>query len=160
LKIAIVYHSQSGNTEKVAESICKVIESFDSITLKKMSLKNLDSAFLESANAIIVGSPTYCGSYSWEVKQWFDTTPLNLSGKIGSVFITEDYLGGGADVAALGIAGMMLIRGMLVYSAGFTMGKPFTHYGAITIKAGDDEQIHRAQVLGKRLAEKTLEIFN
>jgi len=160
MKIAVLYHSQSGNTEKLAESVCKGIRSFDSIRFKKMSLDQLDSSFIESANTVVIGCPTYCGSYSWQIKQWFDTTPLNLSGKLGSAFATEDYLGGGADVAELGIAGMMLVRGMLVYSAGFTMGQPFTHYGAVAIKAGNDDQINRARILGQRLAEKTLEIFS
>lgn len=30
------------------------------------------------------------------MKKWFDTTKVDLEGKLGSVFATENYLGGGA----------------------------------------------------------------
>lgn len=93
------------------------------------------------------------------MKQWFDTTGVTLEGKLGSVFVTEDYLGGGADVAELGLVGMMLVRGMLVYSAGFTKGQPFTHLGAVAIKAGDDLQKERAAILGQRVVEKALGLW-
>jgi len=54
---------------------------------------------------------------------------------------------------------MMLVRGMLVYSSGVGRSVPFTHYGAVTIKDGDEPQRERARILGGRVAAKAREIF-
>ena len=158
MKIAILFHSESGNTEQVAKVIADGANIAENIDIQIME-EEIDPQFIADAKAVIIGSPTYCGSFSWQLKQWFDTTSLDLAGKLGSVFATENYLGGGADVAELSMAGHMLVRGMLVYAAGFTKGDPFTHYGAVTIKDGDEWQRHRATLFGQRVAEKALEVF-
>jgi NAD(P)H dehydrogenase (quinone) len=36
-------------------------------------------------------------------------------------------------------------------------GAPYTHYGAVLIKTGDDDQRKRARILGERLACKGLQ---
>lgn len=63
------------------------------------------------------------------------------------------------EIKQMGLIGHMLIRGMLAYSAGCTKEGPITHYGAVTIKNGDEWQKRRAMLLGKRVAEKAIEIF-
>ncbi len=159
MNIAIIYQSQSGNTQKIAHIIAEGAKINEAIDVRAMNIDDLDEHFISKAQAVIFGCPTYCGSFSWQMKKWFDTTTIALAGKLGSVFATENYLGGGADIAELGMVGLMLVRGMLVYSAGFTKGDPFTHYGAVAIKEGDDWQQHRARVLGQRVATKALELF-
>jgi NAD(P)H dehydrogenase (quinone) len=159
MKLAIIYHSQSGNTKRVAEIIAEGAKVSEAVEVKTMSIDGIDQDYVANAKAVIFGCPTYCGSFSWQMKRWFDMTSVDLEGKIGSAFATENYLGGGADAAELGMLGCMLIRGMLVYTAGFTKEGPITHYGAVTIKAGDDWQQQRARLLGKRVAEKALELF-
>jgi NAD(P)H dehydrogenase (quinone) len=159
MKIAIVYHSESGNTEKVAQIIAEGARMNDLLDVRTMSLESLDEAFVSESHAVIFGCPTYCGSFSWQMKKWFDTTSMNLAGKLGGVFATENYLGGGADVAELSLIGHLLVRGMLAYSAGVSKGQPFTHFGAVTVKTGDDWQQNRARLFGQRIAEKALELF-
>lgn len=92
-------------------------------------------------------------------KKWFDTSLLDLSGKLGSLFATGAVAGGGAEIAEHGMAGMMLTRGMLVYSAGHSLGMPFTHLGAVALNNGEEWQMDRATVLGQRVAEKAMELF-
>lgn len=159
MNIAIIYHSQGGNTQKVAHIIAEGAKINDNLDVRAMNIDSIDEQFVFEAQAVIFGCPTYCGSFSWQMKKWFDTTNIDLAGKLGSVFATENYLGGGADVAELGMVAHMLVRGMLAYSAGFTKGDPFTHYGAVVIKEGDDWQQNRARLLGQRVAEKTVELF-
>ncbi|TCL70943.1 NAD(P)H dehydrogenase (quinone) [Hydrogenispora ethanolica] len=159
MKIAIIYHSQGGNTKKVAQLIAEGAKISEAIEVAAMSIGRLDEEFINEAKAVIFGCPTYYGTFSWQMKKWFDTTKIDLEGKLGSVFATENYLGGGADVAELGLIGHMLIRGMLVYSAGCAKAGPITHYGAVTIKDGDEWQQRRARLLGKRVAEKAWELF-
>ncbi len=159
MKIAVVYHSQGGNTKEVARIISAGAKISDQIEVAAMSIGRIDKDFVEKSKAVIIGCPTYYGTFSWQIKKWFDTTKIDLEGKLGGVFVTENYLGGGADVAELGMIGHMLIRGMLVYSAGYTKAGPITHYGAVSIKAGDEWQKRRAKLYGKRLAEKAVELF-
>ncbi|MCX7708532.1 MAG: flavodoxin family protein [Clostridia bacterium] len=159
MKVSVVYHSQGGHTKEVAGIIAEGAKISKDIEVQTMSIGRLDEDFLKESKAVILGCPTYYGTFSWQMKKWLDTAKVDLAGKLGSVFATENYLGGGADVAELGLVGHMLIRGMLVYSAGYTKEGPITHYGAVTIREGDEWQQRRARLLGKRVAEKAWELF-
>ncbi|MCT8978598.1 flavodoxin domain-containing protein [Clostridium sp. CX1] len=159
MKISIIYHSVGGNTKKVADIIAEGAKIKDDIEVKSMSIDELDEKFIEESKAVIFGCPTYHATFSWQMKKWFDTNKISFEGKLGSVFATENFLGGGADVAELSMIGHMLVMGMLIYSAGHTKKGPITHYGAVTIKDGDEWQQNRARILGQRVAEKSLEIF-
>jgi len=159
MKIAVVYHSESGNTRKVAQLVAKGAQSRDAVEVKVMRIQNIDEGFLSEAKVVIFGCPTHCGTYSWQMKQWFDTTTVNLNGKLGSTFATADYIGGGATIAEVGLIGLMLVKGMLVYTAGGSDGIPIIHYGVVTIKSGNRRQQHRAKLLGRKVAEKALELF-
>lgn len=162
MKISIIYHSESNNTRKIGEIIENSIKSSGEIETKLMEIENVDKEFLNDSKAVIFGSPVYYGTYSWKIKKWFDTTEfigVDLADKLGGVFITEQFVGGGAEVAEMGLIGMMLIRGMLVYSAGGSKGLPFTHFGSVSVRSGDDFQIERAKIFGKRMAAKTKELF-
>ena len=53
----------------------------------------------------------------------------------------------------------MLVKGMVVYTAGGSQGMPITHFGAVTIKEGDKPLQERARLLGKRVVEKAVELF-
>ncbi len=159
MKLAVIYHSESGNTKKIAELIADGATDAGEVETRLMSVAAVDGAFVAAADAVIFGCPTYYGTYSWQIKQWFDTTKIKLAGKLGSAFATANNIGGGAEVAELGLVGMMLVRGMLVYSAGVAKGMPLTHFGAVVIKDGDEAQQQRAKLLGQRVAEKAIELF-
>ena len=75
------------------------------------------------------------------------------------MFATANYVGGGAEIAELAMIGELLVKGMLVYSAGAAEGQPFTHYGAVCIQSGDESQQERAKIFGERIARKAVEIF-
>ncbi len=159
IDIAILYHSESGNTADVAALIRDGAMEVEGVSATLMPLDDIDEDLVNKASAVIVGFPTYAGSCSWQIKRWVDTTKLKLAGKIGAVFATENFLGGGADVGELLVLSGLLVRGMLAYSAGTTQGQPFTHFGVVSIKSGDDEQRERSRIFGKRIAEKTAELF-
>lgn len=158
MNISIIYHSESGNTKKIAESVWEGIKEAGDITIKLMSIDDVDASFVEKSSAVIFGSPTYSASVSWQMKRFFDTTKLPLAGKLGGVFATEGYIGGGADVCELVMIGAMLVQSMVVYSGGAFCGEPLTHYGAVAIQSGDEVQIERAKVYGTRMAQKALEL--
>jgi len=159
MKVSIVYHSETGNTKRIAEMIAEGAKLGGEVEVKSMSIDEIDGSFVEGSKAIIIGCPTHRGAYSWQMKKWIGTTKLKLAGKVGSVFATEAYIGGGADFAEMGLIAHLLVLGMLVYSGGTSWGQPFTHYGAVAIKDGDEAQRERARTFGERIARKTLELF-
>jgi NAD(P)H dehydrogenase (quinone) len=159
VKIAVVYHSETGNTKKVAELISEGLSLGGKVEVKAMSVDEVDEAFVQASDAILVGCPTHRGSFSWQMKKWIGTTKLKLGGKLGAVFATEGYLGGGADLAAMGLIAHLLVMGLLVYSGGTSWGLPFVHFGAIAIRNGDEAQQERARIFGERVAQKALELF-
>ena len=159
MKISVIYHSETGNTKKVAELISEGAKLNGKVEVKLMSIDEIDEPFVEASDAIVLGCPTHRGTFSWQMKKWVGTTKLKVAGKLGSVFATEAYIGGGADVAEMGLIGHLLIMGMLVYSSGTSAGQPFTHYGAVAIKDGDEAQKERARSFGERIARKAFELF-
>jgi NAD(P)H dehydrogenase (quinone) len=159
VKIAVLYHSESGNTKKIAELIAEGAAAAGDVEARAMNIDTADEEFVEAAKAVVLGSPTYYGMYSWQVKKWLDTTKIKLADKLGSVFATANGFGGGAEMAEMGLAGILLTKGMLVYTAGVAKGAPFTHLGAVAVKGGDAAQQERAKLYGRRIAEKAAELF-
>ena len=72
--IAIPYHSGSGHTKKVAESIADgvAMSGFDTHIVEVSSISDSDWDRLDAAAAIIFGAPTYMGSVSAEYKRFMD----------------------------------------------------------------------------------------
>ena len=160
MKIAIVYYSKTGNTKKVADLIAEGATKIDKVEVKCMSIEDVDNEFLMEAKTVIFGTPTYAGTFSWQIKQWLDTAKTKLGGKLGAVFATAQFVGGGAEVAELAMIAELLVKGMLVYSSGAAEGQPFIHYGPVCIQDGDEGQKERARIFGERISKKAVELFN
>ncbi|CCU78101.1 Flavodoxin [Halanaerobium saccharolyticum subsp. saccharolyticum DSM 6643] len=161
MNISILYHSESGNTESVAEIIEKGCLKVKEVKTKVMSIEEVDIEFVNSSQAIILGSPTYTGDISWQMKSFLDRNKkINYKDKLGAVFATENFIGGGADSALLTLISHLLVKGMIVYSAGASEGKPYTHFGAVCIQAGNKNQKERAEIFGERISKKTVELFS
>jgi NAD(P)H dehydrogenase (quinone) len=153
LKVAVVYHSETGNTEKVAGLISKGAEKVENVKTKIMSINNIDKNFIKESDIVFFGTPTYSGSYSWQMKKWLGTSKINLAGKVGCVFATENFIGGGADNAELALLSDLMVKGMFAYSVGVSEGQPFTHFGAVCIKDGTFEQKERVEIFAERVVK-------
>lgn len=161
MKVAIVYYSKSGNTQKASETIKKGLLENEKITdVKLMTVDEIDKEYLKEAKGIIFGTPTYYANMSWQLKKWFDECPVKLEGKLGACFATCNGFGGGSETALLTIVNHALARGMLMYSGGTALGQPFTHLGAVLIKDGDDFQKERAKIFGNRIGNKIISLFD
>jgi NAD(P)H dehydrogenase (quinone) len=159
MKASIIFHSETGNTKAVAEHVAEGIRRVDGVDVRIMPIDAVDKDFAADSRLVVLGTPTYGGTYSWQMKTWLHKGGVKLAGKLGGVFATENFIGGGADFAEMILVGEMLVRGMVVYSGGAACGHPFTHFGAIAIKDGDDAQKERARIFGERLAAKATELF-
>jgi NAD(P)H dehydrogenase (quinone) len=160
VKAAVVYHTVTANTEKVAGLLIEGMVSVPGVEAKAMRIEEIDEAYIKEARLVVFGCPTYAATCSWQMQQFIQTTKVKFGGKLGGVFATENYVGGGADVAELALIGMLLVRGLLIYAAGAFEGQPFTHMGAVAIKDGDEYQKDRAKIFGKRMAAKAVELFS
>lgn len=160
MKIAIIYHTISGNTKEIAEFVAEGVKQAGNIEVNIMSIDNVNTDFVNESSAVIFGTPTYYSNMTWQMKKWFDMDrTCKLEGKIGSMFATCNVFGGGSEIAVNTLAQHMITKGMLVYSGGTALGAPFIHIGAVCIKEGDEFQRSRAKILGERVAKKALEIF-
>lgn len=80
-KILILYHSQSGNTQKMAQ---KAADGAQSIAGVDVALKNAFEGTLEdlvSCDGLIIASPEYFGYMAGMVKDFFDRTYDMARGK-------------------------------------------------------------------------------
>lgn len=73
-QILIIYHSQGGNTQTMAERVAKGVRSIEDVLL---DLKPAREATLEdflSCDGLAIGSPEYFGAMAGMVKDFFDRT--------------------------------------------------------------------------------------
>jgi len=87
--VLIVYHSRTGNTQKLAEAIADGARRIENVAVH---LKRWDEATnddLLQADAIFMGSPTYFSLMSAEMKKFIDDSVSifrRLKGKKGAYF--------------------------------------------------------------------------
>jgi NAD(P)H dehydrogenase (quinone) len=163
MKVAVLFVSVTGNTEKMAEYIKEGLCSAGNIEVKLMNLAGeepLDTDFVNASRAVILGTPTYVANMSWQMKKWFDTNwDCKLAGKLGAAFATANCLHGGADIAILDVINHMLVKGMLAYSSGVEYGRPFIHLGPVALRDELEEKKDLFVLFGKRIAAKATELF-
>ena len=161
MKVSILYHSETGNTRKMADLVLEGALRVEGIEARAMSLNEIDEDYIADSSAVIFGSPTYCGMLSWQIKKFLDTTNIDLAGKLCGVFASQNWPGGGgADFTELTIIAAALVHGMLVYSGGGSEGHPFLHFGAVSRKAPDEELYRdRCLHLGEVIAKKAKQLF-
>ena len=161
MKISIIYHSVTGNTERMADLVREGCLKLPGIEAECMPIDDVDGAYVNESAAIVFGSPTYEGTCSWQMKKYLDTQPSGLGGKLGGVFVSQNWPGGGgASFAEMTIIAAMLVHGMFVYSGGIAVGMPYLHFGAVSEKAPDGAFYReRCVKLGENIATKALELF-
>lgn len=158
LKMAIVYHSETGNTRGMAELIAEGAGELVQVIL--MPVDNLKVEALEEAGVILFGSPTYYGTMSWQMKKCIDTLPVKVEGKLAGVFASAAWPGGGGyELTEINMIQGLLVRGMLIYSGGVVTGAPPTHFGAVSQKHPQGFDAERCRKLGANLARKAVELF-
>jgi len=124
--VLVVYHSASGNTEKMAQGVAEGAKTVSgtSVVLKRVGEVAADD--LLSSDAVIVGSPVYFGNMSGEVKTFFDNWNLKfrlsqerrIGNKVGGAFATGASISSGKEITILTIVGAMLLNQMIVVSGG------------------------------------------
>ncbi|MDD5156386.1 MAG: NAD(P)H-dependent oxidoreductase [Candidatus Omnitrophica bacterium] len=149
-KALVIYYSQSGNTKKMAESVAEGIQKAGLEAVVK-DVKDVKADELLKYDGLVIGSPTYYGSMSAQIKQLFDDSVKfhgKLDGKVGAAFASSANIGGGNETTILDILNAMLIHGMVIQ--GDWQGD---HYGAVAIDAPDSRATRQCVRMGDRLAK-------
>jgi NAD(P)H dehydrogenase (quinone) len=149
-KAVVIYYSISGNTKKMAGLIAEGIAG-EGVEAKVRDVMDVKAAELLDYDAIVIGSPTYYGSMSAEVKKLLDDSVKfhgKLDGKIGAAFSSSGNIAGGNETTILDILNAMLIHGMILQ--GDWKGD---HYGPVSVGAPDERVNKECQRMGSRLAK-------
>jgi NAD(P)H dehydrogenase (quinone) len=156
VKVLIIYYSRSGNTKKMAESIADGVRKEKSIEVNVMPVKDVRVEEMLEANGIIIGSPTYYGSMSSEVKKLLDDSIKfhgKLDGKIGGAFSSSGNIGGGNETTIMDILKALLIHGMII------QGTPRgDHYGPVAVGKPDERSKNLCIEYGHRIAKLVLKL--
>jgi NAD(P)H dehydrogenase (quinone) len=151
LRVLIIYDSKTGHTEKMALAVAegaKESEGIDVLVRKAGKTGNED---LLKADGIIVGSPTYYGQMSREIKAMFDESVKihgKLEGKVGAAFTSSGGIASGAETTIISILEAMLVHGMIIQGRASS-----GHYGAAAVGAPKEREIKRCRELGKMVVD-------
>jgi len=163
--VLVLYYSKDGNTKKMAEFVAEGVKQIPGIKCRIKSVKEANREDIFWCNGIALGSPTYLGTVSAEMKKfWEDLLPdwQSLDGRIGCAFSSEGGWGGGAELTCQALMTIMMNYGFLVFGVTDYSGHQFTtHYGAT--QAGEpreQKEIESCRRLGKRLAEWVVVYFD
>lgn len=74
VSIVVVYHSGYGHTAKQAQAVATGANAILMAISNEGNLSEAEWATLDAADAIIMGSPTYMGSVSWQFKKFADAS--------------------------------------------------------------------------------------
>ena len=73
-KIAVVYHSGYGHTQRIAQTVAEGADADLLAIDADGNLSEADWATLGEADAIVFGTPTYMGGPSWQFKKFADAS--------------------------------------------------------------------------------------
>ena len=150
-RILVAYHSRTGHTQHMAEAIAEGASQVQGAVAEARPIAGLGSADLIDYEAVVLGSATYYGTMSAEMKKLIDDSISQhgqLRGKVAGAFASSGNVGGGNETTVLDILHALMIHGMVVQ--GLHQGD---HYGPVAI--GDLDDRSRAQCLryGRAIAE-------
>jgi len=152
----VIYYSRSGNTKKMAELVIGGLKN-EKIEAQLKEVKDVNVDELLQYDAIIIGSPTYYGTMSAEIKKLLDDSVKfhgKLDGKIGAAFASSANIGGGNETTILDILNAMLIHGMII------QGDPQgDHYGPVAIGSPDGRASKECVKLGNRVGRLIKKIY-
>lgn len=163
VRVLVIYHSETGNTEAMARGVAEGVESVPGAVATLVSVTAVSRDQLQAADAIALGSPTYYGNMSGAMKAfidgWWLRDRIYLGDKVGGAFATGGGMSGGKEHVVTSLLQAMLGNGMIVAGPVFEAdGARFGNPGSTAATAppydgvGPDE-LEGARALGRRLAQ-------
>jgi len=159
VQILVAYHSVSGNTEIMAQSVVAGAQTVPGTRVMLRKVGEVTADLLFGSDALVVGSPVYWSNMSGEVKSFFDRwqfefgvfPEFKMRNKVGAAFATGGQVSSGKEVTMLTILAAMLGNQMIIVSGGGAFGASATTEG--DSPGINEKEKAEAWALGKRVAE-------
>jgi NAD(P)H dehydrogenase (quinone) len=150
-KIIIIYDSQTGNTQTMAQAVAEGAREAGAEVIVKNVLQSTKNDLLD-ADGVILGTPTHYGLMSTNMKAFIDKSEVwqQLAGKIGGAFTNSAGVASGGETTLLSIIIAMFIHGMVIPGRADDM-----HYGVALTGKPTQEGIAHCNALGKLVADWT-----
>jgi carbonic anhydrase len=155
-RVLVVYHSVTGNTEKMAQAAAEGAQRADAIVVTK-KVTEVTRSDLEHAHALIIGSPTQWSNMTSAMKAFIETWP-DMVDKVGGAFATGGAASGGKEHVVTSLVSAMLSHGMIVAGPVYTEGSFRFGASGATATTGpgnegvSDAELNEARELGRRVA--------
>lgn len=95
MRVLVVYHSVTGNTEKIAKSIYEEIQSKHQTDL--MIVRDANFEILHGYDLVIVGAPCHDSDLSVPIKKFLEGFPPSPSFKLAGFFTHATYTPDGSE---------------------------------------------------------------
>ena len=168
VRILVAYHSQTGNTEKLAIAIGKGASQVKRADARVKRIADVTDPEILQADGILLGTPVQWSNMAAPAKQFLDRVggvlwkaKTNGDGKTAGAFCTGGGVALGKDVARLSIISAFLTMRFVIVGgvddAGFgTMGTEATTGPADP--GISDKELEEARRFGERFAEMTVKL--
>jgi NAD(P)H dehydrogenase (quinone) len=153
VKVLVVYYSQTGNTEKMARAVAEGAKKIAGVTALAKKVADVSGEDLKTADAILLGSPTYYGDLAGQMKSfiddWFFKFKVALVDKVGGAFSSGQGETGGKEHVLYSLIIAMMNAGMI------TAGPLLEGFGTVGVSALDpvnESALKECRALGEHVA--------
>ena len=163
--VLLLFDSQGGLTEQLAEAIASGVSSIPEAELKYRRLDEAGVAELKECDALILGSPNWSGM-TGKLKDWMDYSgdlweSGELAGKVGAAFTAGYSRSAGTEATLLQLLHLLFAHGMFVVGLPWSerMRVSGSYYGATAHGQVTEDDREQARALGRRVAETAVRLF-
>ena len=160
ISVLVAFHSQTGNTEAMAEALADGAGG-DGVTVAIKRIGDITKEDLDAADAVALGSPVHMGDVAVEVRQALVDWAYGLGfwrsrglrNKACAVFVTGGAPSNGKEFTMLSMALGMLQYGMVLVTPYGGLGASATTGVPEHEKGVGAHELEEARELGARLVE-------
>jgi NAD(P)H dehydrogenase (quinone) len=164
VQVLVAYYSLTGNTEQMAVGVVEGIKRVSGAVARLKRVEDVTKEDLDSADAIILGCPTYYGNIPGKMKvvmdDWSWKLKVDFTDKVGGAFSTGGGQVGGKEFVVMSLLVFMLQNRMVVAGPFYENPKTGSIWGEIGAAAMTGPldpgvskgELDSAQRLGERVA--------
>ena len=167
IRVLIVYFSQNGHTEQLANAVAEGAHEIPNVEVKISRAQDGQVQDAIDADAIILGTAVYNANVAPMLQEYINSWPLHgspMRDKIGAAFVTGGGISAGQESTQLSLLRSMMIFGMIIVG-----GEKWTSaFGAAAITGEqpfegtniDEHFLIKGRELGKRVARLAVLMHN
>ena len=156
--VLVLYDAKGRSIESMAVAVAEGVASTGEAVAFLKTVDDATRIDLESADALIIGSPNWSG-ITGSLKQWLDDQgdlweELVLAGRPGGAFTTGTGRHSGLETTLRQLIHWMMAGGMVIVGLPWSerMRTSGSYYGATAAGAVSEDDLEQARELGARVA--------